>query len=211
MGGPGHGHATAHAPRLIDIQGLGRLSLAHDPNAPLLIVFGGIPVDFHDKGGKPTVSGVYMWNYMTKIRDRFHIFVATSNDVNGTVAYNSLMKEIGDRKLTPSKQILYLFSGGYRPGMSVLRSKGSNGFSSIYLVDIWMGLGRHNDDPSVGNFYKTLADGNAAKLAYVYTSGGANNPDARDYIANKLGPAKAKLVVAGGHMATNITAVNMLP
>lgn len=210
MGGHGHGHAAAHAPRLIDIHGQGRLSLSHDPGAPLLIVFGGIPVDFHDKDGVKTPSGVYMWNYMNKIKDRFHIFVASSSDVNGTLAYNSLMKEVGDRKLTPSKQILYLFSGGYRPGMSVLRSNGSNGFASIFLVDIWMGLGKHND-PSVANFYKTLADGNVAKMVYVYTSFGANNTDARDYIANKLGPAKAKLVVAGGHMATNISAVNMLP
>lgn len=207
----GHGHASARAASLIDLHGLGKMSLAHDPNAPLLIVFGGVPVDFHDKDGAKTLSGVYMWNYMHKIQDRFHIFVAHSHDVIGEFAYAAVMKEVTDRKLTPSQQILYLFSGGYRPGMSVLTSRGSNTFSSIFLVDIWMGLGKHHDDPSVAKFYKSLADANSAKMFYIHTSGAAENPDARDYITNKLGPARAPLVVTGGHMATNTTAVNMLP
>lgn len=206
----GHGHAAATAATRIDIHGLGRMSLAHDPKAPLLIVFGGIPVDLHDKDGAKTPSGVYMWNYMHKIQDRYHIFVAASHDVNGSFAYDAVMKEVNDRKLAPSQQILYLFSGGYRPGKSVLTARGANTFSPIFLVDIWMGLGSSND-PSVANFYKSLADANSAKMFYIHTSFGANNPDARDYITNKLGPTRAPLVVAGGHMGTNITAVNMLP
>jgi|GEM_PF-4488481 len=207
----GHGHAATRAATLIDIHGVGRMSLAHDPKAPLLLVFGGVPVDFHDKGGEKTLSGVYMWNYLHKIQDRFHIFVAGSNDVEGAPAYRAVMKEVTGRKLTPSQQILYLFSGGYRPGMSVLTSFAANTFSSIFLVDIWMGTGKKHNDPSVPKFYKSLADANSAKMFYIHTSGGAENTDARDYITNKLGPTRAPLVVTGGHMATNITAVNMLP
>lgn len=206
----GHGHAGTTASTRIDLHGLGTMSLAHDPKAALLIVFGGVPVDFHDKDGGKTVSGVYMWNYMHRIQDRFHVFVAASHDVNGVLAYDAVMKEVNDRKLDPPQQILYLFSGGYRPGMSVLTSRGANTFSPIFLVDIWMGLGSQND-PSVAKFYKSLADANSAKMFYIHTTGGADNPDARDFITNKLGPTRAPLVVTGGHMATNITAVNMLP
>jgi hypothetical protein len=200
---------AANAATSIDIPGQGKLSVAPDVNAPLLVVFGGI--DVHK-----VHSGVYMWNYMNSIKDRFHIFVARSSNVNGTMAYRSLMKALQTKNLTPSKQILYLFSGGYKPGIDVLTSGGPNLFSSIYLVDIWMGLGKHRD-PTVANFYKALADRNAGKMTYVYTSFGANNEDARDYIAKKVG-ARATLVRGSGmdvpgmevHMRTNNAAVSTL-
>ena len=95
----------------------GKLSMATDASAPLLVVFGGI-----DVGG--VHSGVYMWNYMNSVKDRFHIFVARSNTVNGTQAYRALMSTLKAQSLTPSEQILYLFSGGYRPGMDLLPSGG---------------------------------------------------------------------------------------
>jgi hypothetical protein len=207
----GHGTAAKAAP-LIDVHGLGKLSIAPNTKAPLLVVFGGI-----DVGG--VRSGVYMWKYMSTIEDRFHVFVATSSDVNGTEAYNALMKTFHDNGLTPSRQILYLFSGGYKPGISVLsggvlkdpKPTKAQLFSSIYLVDIWMGLGKHHD-PTVANFYKALADSNPGQLTYVYTSFGANNEDARDYIAKKVG-ARATFVKGSGmevHMGTNATAVKTL-
>ena len=188
---------------LVHISAQGNLAIAPDVNAPLLVVFGGIDV-------KKIHSGVYMWNYMNPIRHRFHIFVAQSNSVNGTLAYGALMKKVTDTGLKPAEQILYLFSGGYRPGMDVLTTAGASAFASIYLVDIWMGGAR------LGNFYKGLADHNAAKLTYVYTLFGANNKVARDYIANKVVP-RATLVQSlaheGGmdtHMRTNLVAVNTL-
>jgi hypothetical protein len=56
-----------------------------------------------------------------------------------------------------------------------------------------------------------------AKITYVYTSFGANNDAARDYIANKLGPQRATLVEGQEgekgmqvHMRTNTAAVGML-
>jgi hypothetical protein len=190
----------------IDIPSYGKFSAAPDASAPLLVVFGGI-----DVGG--IHSGVYMWNYMNKIKDRFHIFVARSNTVNGSQAYRSLMSTLKAQSLTPSEQILYLFSGGYRPGMDLLPSGGPALFSSIYLVDIWMGVTKKAGSV-VPDFYKALVDGNAAKITYVYTTFGANNDKARDYIAKKLGSSKAILVKGGGmdvHMSTNTVAVKTLP
>jgi hypothetical protein len=193
MGGP---NTAANAATSIDIPGQGKLSVAPDAKAPLLVVFGGI--DVHR-----VHSGVYMWNYMSNIKDRFHIFVALSNHVNGTLAYRSLMKTLQTKSLTPSKQILYLFSGGYKPGIDVLNSGGPNLFSSIYLVDIWMG------SDSVAKYYEDLADTYTAKITYVYTSGAAQNNAARDHIAKKVG-ARATLF-KGDHMGTNTVAVRTLP
>jgi hypothetical protein len=193
----------------VDISGLGKLSVAPVTDAPLLIVFGGI-----DVGG--VQSGVYMWNYTANIKDKFHIFVAVNNNVNGTQAYRSLTETLKAKGLTPSRQILYLFSGGYKPGISLLTSGDPNLFSSIYLVDIWMGEGKDHR-ATVPNFYKALANKNAAKLTYVYTEFGANNDGARDYIAKKVGRAKATLVHGGKnesgmqtHMRTNAVAIGTL-
>ena len=195
---------------MIEISGFGKLSVASAADAPLLVVFGGIPV-----GG--VQSGVYMWKYMDGIKDRFHIFVALSNDTDGNKAYEALMNTIKAQSLSPSGQILYLFSGGYKPGMALLTSKGSDLFSSIYLVDIWMGVTKKSHS-IVPDFYKALVDKIPAKLTYVYTSFGANNDAARDYIANRLGSQKAALVKwqkgeegMQTHMRTNAVAVGMLP
>ena len=188
----------------IDIPGYGKFSAAPGASAPLLVVFGGIDVN-------GIQSGVYMWDYMNKVKDRFHIFVASSNAVNGTQAYRALMSTLQAQSLTASDQILYLFSGGYRPGMDLLPSSGPATFSSIYLVDIWMGVPKKTKSTAVPDFYEALVDGNAGKITYVYTSFGANNDAARDYIANKLGPSKAIFVTVGGHMGTNTVAVKMLP
>ena len=184
----------------VDVPGYGMLSTAADAGAPLLVVFGGI-----DVGG--VHSGHYMWKYMDAVKDRFHIFVARNNRVNGKHSYDALMKAAKAQKLAPSSQILYLFSGGYRPGMDLLPGHGSSLFSSIYLVDIWMG------GSVVPDFYKALVATNAAKITYVYTAFGANNDEARDYIANKVGP-RATLVEGKGmpmHMSTNTVAVGKLP
>ena len=174
---------------------IGTLSMAGSLSAPLLVVFGGINV-----GGKR--SGLYMWDYLNKITDRFHIFVAYDNNVNGAMAYGSLMSTLQAQGGTPNRQILYLFSGGYRPGMTLLNHSGTGPFSSIYLVDIWMG------SSEVGTFYKSLADGNAAKMTYISTKNGPSNDKARAYITNKLGPRG--IWFDGHHMETNIKAVALL-
>jgi hypothetical protein len=193
----------------IDISGYGKLSIASDASAPLLVVFGGI-----DVGG--VHSGVYMWKYMDTIKDRFHIFVALHNHVNGSKAYSSLKSTLQAQGLAPSSRILYLFSGGYRPGIDLLTSDGPDLFASICLVDIWMGVTQQSGS-RVPDFYKALANKNAAKMTYVYTSFGANNEAARNYIANKLGSQRATLVKGQKgeegmqtHMRTNTVAIGTL-
>ncbi len=194
---------------MVDVPGQGKLSMASDASAPLLVVFGGI-----DVGG--VKSGVYMWNYMGKIEDQFHIFVALDNHLNGTKAYESLTSTLRAQGLSPSEQILYLFSGGYRPGMDLLSGKSADLFSAIYLVDIWMGVTKKAGS-IVPDFYEHLVNKNAAKITYVYTSFGADNSDARDYLARKLGPKRSTLVKGQKgeegmqtHMRTNTEAVSML-
>jgi hypothetical protein len=194
----------------VDISGYGKLSKATDANAPLLVVFGGITV-----GG--VQSGVYMWNYMNGVKDRFHIFVAVNSDVDGNKGYDALISKLQAESLTASQQILYLFSGGYKPGMGLLNTKSSDLFSAIYLVDIWMAKTEKNHG-IVPDFYKALVDKIPAKMTYVYTSFGANNDAARDYIANRLGSQKATLVKGQKgeegmqtHMRTNTVAVGTLP
>ncbi len=183
----------------VHIPDQGNLSIAPDASAPLLVVFGGIDVN-------EVQSGVYMWNYMHQIKTRYHIFVANSNAVNGAHAYRALTKTLGEKGLTPSTQILYLFSGGYRPGMDLLPGDGASLFSWIYLVDIWMGVGKSKSSV-VPDFYKKLVDANASKITYIYTAGGADNDAARDYIAKKVTGIHHK----GSHMSTNVVAVGRLP
>ena len=187
---------------LVQVPGQGTLSIAPAGNAPLLVVFGGI--DAHK-----VHSGVYMWNYMNPLGQRFHIFVALTHHVNGTLAYGALMKAVTDNGLKPSRQVLYLFSGGYKAGIDLLRG-GTSRFDAIYLVDIWLG------GAIVGDFYKSLADHDALKMTYVYTIFGPNNKVARDYIANKVAP-RATLITGlphesgvATHMRTNVTAVSTL-
>lgn len=189
----------------IKIEGFGNLSPAKDQSAPLLLVFGGVVV-----GGR--TSGDYMWDYMGDIKEKYHIFVADGPRVKTPEdSYKKLLDTLQKNGLQAPSQILYLFSGGWRPGMPILRSAGATTFSSIYLVDIWM------DDTGVASFYKALADKEAGRLTYIYTRGGAENEDARDYIAKKLGATKATLVdyktgvdKSVTHMSTNSVAVGML-
>ena len=115
---------------LVQVPGQGNLSIAPAANAPLLVVFGGI--DAHKLH-----SGVYMWNYMNPLGQRFHIFVALSNQVNGTLAYDALMKTVTDKGLNPSRQVLYLFSGGYKPGIDLLRGGPSASKRSTWSTSGW--------------------------------------------------------------------------
>jgi|PlaIllAssembly_1097288.scaffolds.fasta_scaffold304462_1 hypothetical protein len=187
----------------VDIPGYGKLSIASDAKAPLLVVFGGIDVE-------GVQSGVYMWKYMDKVKDRFHIFVARSHAVNGTKAFGALTSTLKEKGLTPSSQILYLFSGGYRPGMDLLPGGGAATFSSIFLVDIWMGVTKKSGSV-VPDFYKKLADGHASQITYVFTAFGANNEKARDYIAGKVTAIPVQGSSMHAHMSTNTFAVDRLP
>lgn len=211
----------------IDIPG-GELSIAPNQSAGLLVVFGGVDVDKQEFDGisraKPIYvsSGTYMWNFMDALKSRFHIFVAANSDVHGDKGYDSLTVALKAKGIDPSqmnpKPILYLFSGGYKAGLTLLSGNLADRFSSIFLVDIWMGFGKKNPSPFVPNFYRDVVNANASKITYVFTKFGANNTEIRDFIAKKLGSQKAILVdhQAGEdgtqtHLRTNVVAVGMLP
>jgi hypothetical protein len=206
----------------IDVPGHGKFSVSSKPDLPLLVVFGGIAVRPSQMDGvkrkkdddKPVQSDVYMWNYMNPIKNRFHIFVShPPRSVNGPKAYDALMTTVQNQQLAPSQQTLYLFSGGYLPGMDLLGDKTyANKFSAIFLVDIWMGNAATED------FYAHFVNTNADRVNYIFTQGGAANNDARDKLVRRLGPQKAtKVDPQKGdvgymtHMRTNTVAVGMLP
>jgi len=209
---------------LIDVSGFGKLSIASKKEAKLLVVFGGIDVDEKEFDGvqrkKPIYisSGTYMWKFMDSLKDRFHVFVSVSNDVNGSKSYDSLISKLKENGISaPSVQILYLFSGGQGPGVDLLNSKGTETFSSIFLVDIWMGIGKKSGSRAP-DFYTQLVNKHADMITYVYTSGGAVNNNARDILVKKLGPQKAILVTGQAgedgtqtHLRTNTVAVRKLP
>jgi len=220
-----------YLPVTVEIPGYGKLSLAPQPDAPLLMVFGGIDVaesvlDPADKAhAKQMVqSGVYMWKYFNNLRSRFHIFVAHTPKVNGALAYRYVLYALQWKGFPPAlcpveepqafsgpDQVLYLFSGGYKPGIELLKKYPVKLFSTICLVDIWMG------NKAIGSYYESLAGANAAKTYYIHTSFGANNDAARDSISRKLGGARSILVKGRlgesgmqTHMRTNVEAVNQL-
>ena len=151
---------------VIKVGGFGNLSIAADLKAPLLVVFGGKNVDGRE-------SGVYMWDFMSKIQNKYHIFVAVNQHVNGLESYNKLMETVttDDHHLTPAQQFLYLFSGGWSPGKDLLghllRHKEPIPFSEIYLVDIWM------RDSTSSDFYTHLANKISTPISYVHTLHGA--------------------------------------
>lgn len=216
---------------LIDVSGFGKLSIASNDdgttkNTKLLVVFGGVDVDKIEFDGvkrKKAVyipSGDYMWRFMNDdLKGRFHIFVSVSNAVDGDGSYNALIKKLTEKKIAHSSEILYLFSGGGGPGTQLLDGKGADRFLSIFLVDIWMGFSKKRHPASfMPDFYKNFVNTHADKTAYVFTEGGADNKDARDFLVRKLGAAKAVEVDnqkgedgMQTHLRTNVVALKMLP
>jgi hypothetical protein len=205
----------------IDIPGFGKLWVANKPELPLLVVFGGIAVTPSQMDGvkrnkdddKPVQSDVYMWNYMNALKNRFHIFVSLPpRHLNGLKAYDAVVAA-EDGKFAPSQQILYLFSGGYLPGMGLLGDRAhAQMFSAIFLVDIWMGNG------ATADFYTGFVTKHRDRVTYVHTQGGPANDDARDKLVRTLGSQKAIEVDAQKgdvsymtHMRTNTVAIGMLP
>ncbi len=177
----------------IDVNNQGKLAINSNKSAPLLVVFGGI-----DVGGKK--SGIYMWDYVSSLKSKYHVFVADSSRVNGSSTYSNLLKKLSENGLTPSSKILYLFSGGYLPGKPVLTSNNSD-FSRVLLVDIWMG------SAGVSTFYKQYATNNKSKTTYFYTTFGAQDNAARDAIKNTV---TSKQNAKNDHMKTNNDAVATL-
>jgi len=185
----------------------GTLYLNSNKNAPLIVIFGGI-----DVGGR--ASGKYMLDYFTPEKTKkYTYFIANSSRINGQKAWSEIQEKIKSLGLTPVKKILYLFSGGYLPAMSMDPKSNdvtgevdylNSNFNRIYLVDIWIG----NSAP----FYKKLAEKYGSKIEYYSTwgkesSGGSGNKEAKKYIQSRV--AKTYLDCPN-HMATNIEAIKSL-
>ena len=183
----------------------GVLHINKNKTAPLIIVFGGIDVN-----GKK--SGVYMYNYFTSdIISKFNVFIAYSSKIDGAKAYTEIKAKLKEKKINPTKKILYLFSGGYSPGMQITTM--GNDFHRIFLVDIWIGTGKGPDGTKkVSDFFKELVDKYAEKVQY-YSYGGKNatggsaNKDTRTYIISR---AKISHLSSKDHMSTNKPAVKYI-
>jgi hypothetical protein len=173
----------------------GNFSPGANKNSPLIMVFGGINV-----GGKK--SGEYMYNYLGKVGNKANIFIANDHKVDGKGAYKYVKSKLSEKSINPSKKILYLFSGGYKPGMDLLKEVSASEFDLIYLVDIWMG------NTTVANFYKDLAKNNRAKTKYFYSGSGAQNQGAKNSLVEFSG--FSKLNGNNNHMETNNDAVTDL-
>lgn len=178
-----------------DLGSYGKFSEASNKKSPLIMVYGGI-----DVGGRK--SGEYMYDYLNKVGSSANIFVAKDANIDGKGAYQSVKNKLSEKSINPSKKILYLFSGGYKPGMSLLKDVSASEFDIIYLVDIWMG------NSNVASFYKNLAESNRSKVRYFYTGTGAANSDAKNSLINTLNFYKAN--DRNDHMDTNNDAVNDL-
>lgn len=173
----------------------GKFSEGANKTSPLVIVFGGIP----QKGKQ---SGEYMYDYFNKTGNKLNLFIAANSNVNGKSSYSAVINKIGQLSVSPSKKILYLFSGGYKPGMELLKSEGANKFDKIFLVDIWMG------NSSVSDFYTKLAKENKEKVEYYYSGAGANNNAAKNTIIQTVN--KSLLNNKNNHMDTNNDAIEAL-
>lgn len=174
----------------------GKVSINSNKSAPLIVVFGGI-----DVGGR--TSGDYMYDYFKEdTLGKTTTFVANSSRIDGVKAWD----EISQLGLSPSKKILYLFSGGYLPGMSLLAKVPAENWDKIYLVDIWIG-----NNQNTQKIYTELAEAHPDKVKYYYTggengAGGSNNLTAKKEIIAAVKDSKA----ASSHMGANDIAVTDL-
>lgn len=174
----------------------GKITVNSDKSAPLVVVFGGT-----DVGGR--VSGVYMYDYFKPdTLPNTTTFIANSSRIDGAQAWS----EISGLDLTPVKKILYLFSGGYLPGMSLLNKIDPTEWAVIYLVDIWIGRNQNTE-----NFYTNLAADFPDKVKYYYTggensAGGSANLAAKRQIIATVNRSKS----SDTHMGANNIAVTDL-
>ena len=186
---------TAPVKAVQSLSGYGKFTPASDKSAPLVVVFGGIPV-----GGRQ--SGDYMYDYFNPTGNKYNLFVANNHKINGPQAYQALLDELSKDGITPSKKILYMFSGGMTPGMYLLQQIGADQFDKIYLVDIWMKQNIFSD------FFTNLVKNNKDKVEYFYTDYGANNPSARNTISSLASNSVKNL--KNSHMETNKDAIKSL-
>jgi len=189
------------------------------PSAPLLVVYGGIPV-----GGELADKYMQYFVYVNGIKNNYSTWIAKSNPntkgqlVKGNESYNELNLALQNNNIIPSKRILYLFSGGYNEGKSILKAGLGGDFDEFYLVDIWIG------SSDAVNPYISLAESNKNKVFYFYASGWGSETN-KDKLIKAVGPGnsincKNNILLEGeadpktkrmnGHMKSNIVAINTI-
>ncbi len=181
------------------IDDLGNFTPSRFESAPLIVVYGGIEVRGRE-------SGEYMYDYFDKTQNKYNLFVAKNHKVDGLKTYQKLLNFIQQENIYPNKKVLFLFSGGFRPGMTLLNQISPEEFEKIYLVDIYIGK-----NASVANFYTKLAKQYPSKIEYYYTgsssqAGGSVNLPAKNTIINSVFVSKQ----GNNHMSTNEDAVQSL-
>lgn len=182
-----------------DIEGLGNFTPSRFDSAPLVIVYGGIDV-------KGRSSGEYMYDYFDKTENKYNLFVAKNHRVDGYETYVKLQDFLKQENIYPNRKVLYLFSGGFRPGMTLMSKVNPEEFEKIYLVDIYIGK-----NASTANFYTKLAKQYPSKVEYYYTGsqnqeGGSDNLPAKNTIISSVFTSKR----GNNHMSTNEDAVASL-
>ena len=182
-----------------DISGYGIFTPSNNTEAPLVIVYGGINVRGRE-------SGEYMYDYFNKTNNKYNLFVAKDHRIYGYEAYMQILNSLSEQNIRPNKKVLYLFSGGVRPGMTLLSKINPEEFEKIYLVDIYIGK-----NASTANFYTKLAKQYPSKIEYFYTgsssqAGGSVNLPAKNAIISSVFLSKQ----GNNHMSTNVDAVASL-
>lgn len=177
---------------------LGKISFSKDISAPLIICFGGI-----DVAGKR--SGDYMYDYFNQdILNKFHVYIAYSHKTDANQAYTAIKKILDEKKVNPSYLILYLFSGGYLPAISLVDNITINVFKKVYLVDIWIGKTL---------YWVNLAKKQQDKFVYFWTNAGHGNVEAHEELKRSVENYSRLTSISGQgslHMSTNVDAISHL-
>jgi hypothetical protein len=181
------------------VSNYGNFSPSVKEGSPLIVVYGGIDVNNRK-------SGDYMYDYFKQTGNQYNLFVARDNRIDGYGAYMSLTSFLQNQKIYPTKKALYLFSGGQRPGYTLLNKVSPEEFEKIYLVDIYIGKNSETE-----RFYTELAKKYPNKVEYYYTgsdndAGGSVNLRAKRSIISSVNVSKR----GSNHMLTNNDAVYSL-
>jgi hypothetical protein len=180
----------------------GSLVLSYKYDAPAIFVYGGVTRDKRK-------SGDYMYDYFgPALGDEATVFVAADQKVSGRDSFNWVMGQLAGSQKTklnkrePKKKILYLFSGGWRPGVDF--TPDFSDFDVVYLVDIWLG-----GDESLSKYLPAI-EKNKGKVAFFYTKSGTAMSKGTEAVIKKSGAAMRLVSGVFDHMSINYYAVEAL-
>lgn len=145
----------------------GKFTPAPTTGAPFIAVYGG-----SDVAGTP--SGVYMYTYVTpKLTAKNNVYVAANYRVPGVQSHDEGAARVQG---TPSKRILYMFSGGELPCRKVYEKYGAT-FDRVYLVDAFLAQSTQ--------VWANFISKDPTKFVFVYTPIPQNGPVGRGTPSNQ--------------------------